>query len=64
MDTPPMILTPSRTNRGGATAEAATRTTDVGSVEKTPIRRATVAPTEKETAIAGAETAGLPRGGI
>ena len=42
----------------------AAHTTDVGSGEKTPIRRATVAPAEKETAIAGAETAGLPRGGI
>ena len=64
VDTPPMTMTPSRTNRGGATAEAATRTTDVCAGEKTPIRRATVAPAEKETAIAGAETAGLPRGGI
>ena len=64
VDTPPMTMKSSRTNRGGATAEAATRTIDVSSGEKTPIRRATVAPAEKGTAVAGAETAGLPRGGI
>ena len=63
-DTPPMTMTPSPTNRAGATTGFAAHTTDVGSGEKTPIRRATVDPAEKETAIAGAETAGLPRGGI
>ena len=63
-DTPPMTMTPSRTNRAGATTGVAAHTTDVGSGEKTPIWRATVAPAEKETAIAGAETAVLPRGGI
>ena len=62
--TPPMTMTPSRTNRVGATTGVAAHTTEVGSGEKTPIRRATVASAEKETATAGAETAGLPRGGI
>ena len=63
-DTPPMTMKPSRTNRAGATTGVAAHTTDVGSGEKTPIRRAKLAPAEKEIAIAGAETAGLPRGGI
>ena len=62
--TPPMMKTPSRTSRVGATTGVATRAADIGSGEKTPTRRATVAPAEKETATAGAETAGLPRGGI
>ena len=59
-----MTMTSSRTNRAGATTGVAAHTTDVGSGEKTSIRRATVAPEEKETAIAGAETASLPQGGI
>ena len=62
--TPPMMTTPSRTNRVGATTGVATRAAYIGSGEKIPTWAATVAPAEKENAIAGAETAGLPRGGI
>ena len=40
---PPIIATPSRMVRVGATPEIATRATDVGSGEKTPIRTATLA---------------------
>ena len=60
----PMMTTPSRTNGGGATTGAATRAADIISGEKTPTGTTTVAPETKETAIAVAETAGLPRGGI
>ena len=61
---PPMMTTPIRTNRVGATTGVAARATDVGFGEKTPTGMATVAPAEKETAIVGAKSAGLPRGGI
>ena len=57
-----MIMTPSRMVRFRATAEIATRATDVGSGEKTPVRAATVALKEREIAVAREETAGLPRG--
>ena len=59
-----MMATLSRTNRVGVTAEVVTRATDVCSSEKNPTRTATVAPVKKDAAIAAAETAGLPRGGI
>ena len=62
--TPPMMTTASRTNRVGAITGVAARAPDVGSGENTPTRTATVAPAEKEISIAGAETAGLPQGGI
>ena len=62
--TPPMMTTLSRTNRVGATTGVAARATNVGSGEKILTWTATVAPEEKETAIAGAKTAGMPRGGI
>ena len=62
--TPPMMTTPSRMNRVGATTGVVTRAADICSGEKTSTWTATVAPAEKEIAIAGAETAGLRRGGI
>ena len=45
--TPPMVTTPSRTKRAGATTGVATSETDVGSGEKTTTWTATVAPAEK-----------------
>ena len=60
VDTPPMRREPSRTDRVEATVEVVTRAADIGSGEKTATWTATVAPAKKETAIAGAETAGLP----
>ena len=60
--TPPMIKTQSLTIRIGATADVASRATDVGSGEKTPTWTATVAPAEKEIATVGKETAVLPQG--
>ena len=63
-DTPGMIMTSSRMVCVGATAEIATRVTDVNSGEKTSIRGATVARKDRETAFTGAGIAGLPRGKI
>ena len=62
---PPIMRTPSRTNRVGATTGVVTsgrhrfrrEDSDLGG-------SAIIAPAEKETTIPGAETAGLPRRGI
>ena len=62
--TPPMTTTPSWTDCVEATTGVVTRAADIGSGDNTPTRTAAVAPADKETAIAGAEPAGLPRGGI
>ena len=62
--TPPMMTTPSQTNHRGATTGVVTHAANIGSGEKTPTWTGIVAPAEKETAITGAETAGLPRGRI
>ena len=62
--TPPMMTTPSGTNRVGATTGVVTCAARIGFGEKTPTWTATVASAEKETAIAGAETVSLPRGGL
>ena len=62
--TPPKMMTTSWMGRVGGIAEIAMRATDIGSGENTPIRKATVAPEEKEISTARAGTAGLPHGEI
>ena len=50
---PPMLATPSRSNRAGAATGVVARATDVGFSEKTLTWTATVAPVEKETSTTG-----------